>query len=285
MARITHWMALVCALLFACAVVRAQAEEAAISVSRVEPGDITNEKFEGAFYAYQPTYAALGGGEEFDLKFQISFKLRVWDHLFFGYTQTSVWNLYQESSPFHDTSYRPSLFYYEPDIWGSPTNSLGLATGFEHESNGKAGADSRSINTLFVRPLWLIGDREDYHWRIAPKLYTYLEKSDNDDIQQYRGYGDFTFALRHPEKFEVALTARQGTTSDHRSVLAEVSAPFKFFEGVPVVGWLRNLPGYLYLQVFSGYGETLIDYNVKGDTQIRIGISASRDTWSEGKSR
>ena len=104
---------------------------------RVEQNDIANERFGDAFYAHEPMYAALGGGEDFDAKLQISFKLRIWDHVFFGYTQTSIWDIYKESSPFRDTSYRPSLFYYKPDIWGQETNSLGLAVGAEHESNGK----------------------------------------------------------------------------------------------------------------------------------------------------
>lgn len=280
----TNWAALACAVLMAGAVMPVIAEDALIK-PRVEPDDIAGERFQGAFYAHEPIYGVLGGGDQFDAKFQVSFKLRIWDHTFFGYTQTSVWDLYDESSPFRDSSYRPSVFYYRPDIWGTETNSLGVATGLEHESNGKADTFSRSINTVFVRPLWLIGDRNDYHWRIAPKLYAYLEKSDNDDIQEYRGYGDFYFALRHPEKIEVALTARQGTTSDHRSLLAEFSVPFHAWDGIPVLEWFKNLPGLFYVQAFTGYGETLLEYNIKGDTHFRIGFAATRDNWAETKPR
>jgi outer membrane phospholipase A len=258
--------------------------ESAWITPRVEPPDLKDERFEGAFYAHEPTYATLGGGEGLDAKFQISFKLRIWDHIFFGYTQSSVWDLYKESSPFRDTSYRPSFFYYKPEIWGPENNSVGLAVGAEHESNGKAGAESRSINIAFIRPLWSLGDRDAYHWRIAPKLYAYIDKdSTNGDIQKYRGYGDFYLALRHPEQFEIALTARQGTTSDHRSVLAELSAPFKVFDGWPIFGLLKNLPGYFYVQSFWGWGETLLEYNIKGDAQLRVGIAAVRDTWAERK--
>jgi outer membrane phospholipase A len=281
---LTHWVALGCAAFMAGASAPAMAEDALLKPkARVEPGEIAGERFQGAFYAHEPIYGVLGGGDEFDAKFQFSFKLRIWDHTFFGYTQTSVWDLYEESSPFRDSSYRPSLFYYNPYQFyeSRTTGSLGFSAGLEHESNGKAEADSRSINTAFVRPLWLIGDREDYHWRIAPKLYAYLEKSDNNDIQKYRGYGDFYFALRHPDKIEVALTARQGTTSDHRSLLAEFSVPFSAWANIPVLKWFENLPGLFYVQAFKGYGETLIDYNIKGDTQFRVGISATRDNWAE----
>ena len=52
-----------------------------------------------------------------------------------------------------------------------------------------------------------------------------------------------------------------------------------------MLGWFNNLPGFLYVQAFSGWGETLLEYNVKSDPQVRIGISVTRDTWSEGKSR
>ncbi len=33
---------------------------------------------------------------------------------------------------------------------------------------------------------------------------------------------------------------------------------------------------FLHLQLLSGYGETLLDFNKKNDTQIRIGFSIAR---------
>jgi outer membrane phospholipase A len=249
---------------------------------RQEPPDIAAERFQGEFYAYEPIYALVGGGDDYDIKFQFSFKLRIANPIYFGFTQTSVWDLSESSAPFHDSSYRPSVFYYDPyRIYRNAGGSLGLMAGVEHESNGKSGPDSRSINILFARPLWLIGDEREYHWRISPRLYAYLEKEDNDDIQDYRGYGDFHVAYRHPKKAEVAVTARKGS-GDHYSLLAEYSLPFSEMGGVPLVGrWLKLFPAMFYAQLYNGWGETMLDYYRKEDTQFRIGISATRDSWAE----
>ena len=36
--------------------------------------------------------------------------------------------------------------------------------------------------------------------------------------------------------------------------------------------WL-NMNGYLHLQYFNGYGETLLGYNRREDSQFRVGLS------------
>jgi outer membrane phospholipase A len=39
---------------------------------------------------------------------------------------------------------------------------------------------------------------------------------------------------------------------------------------------LGNLGGYLHLQYFNGYGESLLDYNRKVRPQFRIGLMITR---------
>lgn len=70
---------------------------------------------------------------------------------------------------------------------------MGFAAGYERESNGKDGDDSRSLDILFVKPSFSFGDMADFRWTFTPKLHIHLEKEDNRDMVCYRGYGDFRF--------------------------------------------------------------------------------------------
>src|SRR5437773_7090282 len=115
-------------------------------------------------------YFVIGARSGYSTRFQISFKYRLFDQaaglgrdrpwlsgLYFGYTQNSVWDLSSQSRAFRDTSYRPSLFW-KWERAGDKTWIDAARFGAEHESSGKDGDRSRSINTLFIRPEW--------HWRL-----------------------------------------------------------------------------------------------------------------------
>ncbi|PZN31164.1 MAG: phospholipase, partial [Proteobacteria bacterium] len=118
-----------------------------------------------ALSVYEPMYFIVGGDEGFNAKFQISLRFRMFDDqgplaqrlpwiddLYLSYSQTSLWDLNELSSPFRDTSYRPRLFYSHDDLlrFDGGRVRLGLEAGFGHESNGRDGAESRSTNMLYV---------------------------------------------------------------------------------------------------------------------------------------
>lgn len=235
---------------------------------------------------HEPIYFSVGGKGGLNARFQLSFKFRpigpsddrlsgrgFWEDVYLGYTQTSLWDLHSLSKPFTDSSYRPSLFYHRYDIDADFLGGrLGLAAGLEHESNGKGANDSRSINIAFARPTLRWGDPEGWRLVVAPKFYGYLEKSENDDIQRFRGYGDFLFALEHPRSLKLAATFRAGT-SGHGSVLVDASYPFARINDVFPLGLVH---GYLHLQFFEGWGETLLHYDERAETQFRAGFMAVR---------
>lgn len=60
---------------------------------------------------------------------------------------------------------------------------------------------------------------------------------------------------------------RKGKRSDFGSVEVNLAIPYR---SVPL---LDRFKGWLMLQYFDGFGETLIDYNVKDDTQYRLGFA------------
>lgn len=245
------------------------------------------DRIVGGLSPYEPMYFVAGGDVgDVTARFQFSAQYRIFlteagerdtpgllddfsrilDDIYTGYTQTSVWDLSSSSAPFRDTSFRPSIYYFNPDLLGPESfpGQLGLQAGLEHESNGKSGDDSRSINILFARPIVTFGDPDAYHWTISPKVYAYLEKSDNPDIADYRGYVDLLLKYGHPDGLELSATLRKGTRKSFGS--AQVDATY------PVTRLLPHLGAFLHLQYFYGYEETILDYDKNAGSQIRAGL-------------
>jgi outer membrane phospholipase A len=73
------------------------------------------------------------------------------------------------STPFRDISFRPSLFW-QGAIPGEGLMPDMLRAGYEHESNGKDGVNSRSVNTLFAQPVWRTGFSDGRTLIFAPKV-------------------------------------------------------------------------------------------------------------------
>lgn len=228
----------------------------------------------------EPVYLLLGtrGGE--NAQFQLSLKYRIFDpdstpaewlpalaNVYMAYTQTSLWDLSANSKPFRDTSYRPGFFWQtEPGGQGFIPSTLRL--GYEHESNGKDGASSRSVDMLFVRPIWRKTFNDGSALVFAPKIYGYLDKKDNADIQRYRGYADWVVRYGYGDGWLMSSQLRYGT-AHHSAIQMDFSVPFR----KPI---FDRTGGFLMLQLYSGYGETLLDYNVKRKSQLRIGFSIVR---------
>ena len=234
----------------------------------------------GGITLNEPSYFILGAHNGMDARFQYSFKYQLFDELgpvaqavpwlgqlYLAYTQTSLWDLSSDSAPFKDTTYRPSLFWQKAAV-GEGLWPESWRVGIEHESNGKDGVDSRSMNTLFVRPEWRYQHDARHTLAVAPKFYIYLDKNENDDIQEYRGYTDLNVRYGDDDGLLLSTILRMGT-SGKGSAQADLTWPFK----QPVFG---KVGGFFHTQVFTGYGQTLLDYNQNADTQIRFGISLVR---------
>jgi len=249
------------------------------------PGDSLSTTGRGVFAHlsyYEPMYFAAGHNGDTNARLQLSFKYRLrqtddlrskafTDNLYFAYTQTSVWDLSAASRPFRDTTYSPQLFYYVPDTgWRSPFfTRMGFAAGVAHESNGKGGNDSRSINMPFIRPTWEFGDLTANHLTVSPKIYYYFGTKNNPDIAAYRGYVDLLVKYGSPDGWQLATTLRKGTKHWYSSVDTQFTYPLAKLIGS---AW----GGYLWIGYFNGYGEYLLDYNNRQHWRARIGYSIAR---------
>ncbi|QKS27890.1 MAG: phospholipase A [Candidatus Accumulibacter similis] len=255
-------------------------DRAPVTMLSVRSDNDPNRQDEGRLSFHEPMFFVAGAGSDANAQAQLSFKLRLYepadknsrrflDNLYFAYTQAAFWDLTADSKPFLDTNYIPSFFYYVPNTdWRVGGNAVGIAAGYEHESNGKDGDDSRSIDTLFVRPYFSFGDTGDFHWTFSPKLYVYIEKSENPDIQKYRGYGDFRFTYGKNDDWQAAWILRKGTKSSAFSSDLQFTYPLNRLSA--------GLSGYLMAQYFTGYGETLLDYNQREPWSVRVGYAISR---------
>ena len=252
-----------------------------VADAAVGPTDRDAARFASAFSPNEPNYFSAGSSGETNAKFQVSLKFRLFnpdtrtpflEKLYLAYSQTSIWALGTSSKPFYDSSYRPSAFFLDDDVSQWPFRNwsrLGFQAGLEHESNGKDAADSRSINTIFVRPTFTLPFWNDYFVSFAPKLYDYVEKEDNPDIAEYRGHGDYLIKVGKVDGLQLATTLRKGTSKDPYSAQFDLSYPLK-------TATFGNLGGYLHLQFFDGYGESLLDYNRHVRPQFRIGLMITR---------
>lgn len=191
-----------------------------------------------------------------ELNYQLSFKMKLVEKAFeapldlwFGYTQQSYWQAYNRaaSSPFRETNYQPELMAVLPlhaNIAGVDLRFVNL--GLVHQSNGQTSPLSRSWNRIYAE----LG-AERGNAAVSARLWKRLDnaRSDNDnaDILDFMGYGDVHATLRDAGH-EYSLTARRNLRARHGSLQAGWAFPLS-----------RNLKGYL--QAFSGYGQSLIDYN------------------------
>jgi phospholipase A1 len=234
--------------------------------------------------AYEPVYFLFGvdpGREK--SKFQFSFKYKLFnapfdsrglnslvDGLHLAYTQTSYWDLESDSKPFDDSSYKPELFYLIPKIdlelpW---VKIFGIQSGFQHESNGKGGDESRSTNYLYIKPIMAISLFDEAYLTVAPKLWMYVmnEDENNPDLADYRGYFDLQVQAGVPMGLCVDTHTRWAKAGP--SIQADVSYPLTSF-------FNNGLNLYLHLQYFNGYAERLKEYKSKEEI-FRIGFSLSR---------
>ena len=201
--------------------------------------------------------------------FRLSLRTKVWDNpvgdngdIWFAYTQTAYWQAYNtdNSSPFRETNYMPEVF----SAWriGLPLGERWrwelLSLGFKHQSNGRGSVlgISRSWNRVYAKFGFKAQDTEVY---LRPWVRVFREDpDDNADIEDFLGYGDL-HVIRHLNQSRLELTARLNPSTSK----GMVRLGYHF----PLVGDLHG-----YLSVFSGYGESLLDYNHR-QTTLSAGIS------------
>ena len=207
-----------------------------------------------------------------ETKFQLSFKTKVIQSIFWGYgdlwvayTQIAHWQIYNNtlSRPFREVNYEPELILNFPvkfNIFGFKTRMVGVA--FNHSSNGKSDPFSRSWNRIIFHAGF---ERKNWSVYIRPWLRMSDAKDDNPDITEYLGRGDLNI-----------IYAKNGNIvsfigSSNLNSITRLRGNVEFSWSYPIK---NNLKGYL--QISHGFGESLIDYN---NEQTTIGVGVSLIEW------
>lgn len=241
--------------------------------------------FKRHLFPLEPMYF-IAGSKTPNARFQISFKYQLVDsgnrlagwsgqatNFYVGYTQTSFWHWNRISAPFEDNNYKPEFHYLWPGLTklGGHDLSLSVQTGVQHESNGRDGPFSRSLNLAYIRPRLLLGEPGGWQASFAPGPVVYLgDLSDNPDLPRYRGYGDVRLVLGKTDSVQLATIARIGNRADRGSVQLDLSYPMNKLTG-------GGLTWYLHGQFFTGYGESFLRYRQR-DTEYRLGFSLYRES-------
>lgn len=206
-----------------------------------------------------------------EVKYQLSFKTKLWENilndngaLWFAYTQQSHWLLYNRevSSPFRETNYEPEVILsLRTDVAVTGIRWRMLNLGLVHQSNGRGLPLSRGWNRVYAQ----FGlERDNFALLLRPwiRLPSSDDKDDNPDITDYMGNGDVLINYSNGAHVYSAL-GRYGAGGGHGAL--------QLSWGFPIAHTLKG-----YVQVFSGYGESLIDYN---HNQTSIGLGVSLQEW------
>ena len=215
-----------------------------------------------------------------ETKFQFSFKADIGDQVnvdWFGirtvrvwaaYTQQSWWQMFntRNSSPFRETNYEPELIATIGTLQDSGLKLINF--GWEHQSNGKPLPESRSWNRLYLQGGWEWNDSVSFlargWWRIPESA----SNDDNPDITDYVGRADIVARWEPLDKSQaVALLLRNNLSGAHNRSFVQLdwATPQRFGNAAR-----------FHLQITSGYGESLIDYNYR---QTTVGLGFSFREW------
>ena len=195
-----------------------------------------------------------------EVQFQLSIKTPLavnlfnWPiDLFAAYTVRSFWQLYnaEASSPFRETNHEPDFWLqarYDWEIFGFRNNISAL--GISHMSNGQGGSLSRSWNRIYAA---IAFERGDLVFMLKPwiRIQEDPDDDDNPDITDYYGHGELWMAYKHG-RHTFSMMTRNNLESGFSRGAVELGWSFPLFDYPFLKG---------YLHYFSGYGESLIDYN------------------------
>ena len=211
-----------------------------------------------------------------EAKFQLSLRTKlaqdvplIGGDVWVAFTQQATWQIYNgaDSKPFRNTDYQPEAIYVLPTAkslrelpfgWRWRYTQFALA----HQSNGQSDPLSRSWNRVYVGAGFERGDWS-FTARYNQRLREDLATDNNPDLVAFRGRGEFQLGWAHGLQTASLLYRTSLTNAKYGALQAEWTYPI-FKDQPSGLRW--------FVQGFSGYGETLTDYNFR-QTSIGAGLT------------
>jgi len=206
--------------------------------------------------------ADIGSQQQIDLLGIKTFRLWI------AYTQQSNWQIFnaRNSSPFRETNYEPELI---ATFGTGHTAGLKLINlGWVHQSNGRPLPESRSWNRLYLQGGWEWENNTSFMVRGWKRIAENPVNDDNPDIASHIGRAELVARWEPGDKSQaVAFLLRNNLGRKHNRSYVQIdwATPAKFGNAARV-----------HVQVTSGYGESLIDYNHR---QTTFGLGFSFREW------
>ena len=193
------------------------------------------------------------------------------DSLWFSYSQQSYWQLFSShiSRPFRTTDHEPEVIYVYPTDAKLPFDWRLRYTGagLVHQSNGQSLPLSRSWNRVYL----MAGAELDDRWMVQARVWKRIAENaasdDNPGIENTIGRGELKTMWNFNQQHTFGAT---WLTSLRQQSNGSIRLEWLRSLGARDDGGKSNLR--LHTQLFSGYGDSLIDYNRKR-TVFSVGLS------------
>lgn len=213
------------------------------------------------------------GIKKAELKYQLSFKVPVWRNilkrrstLYLAYTQLSYWQAYNRVAFFRETDYEPELYLANEVNWclfgDWKFNFINI--GAIHQSNGFGNELERSWNRVYLEVI--LSSNDNWMFSLKPWIVFHDRafREHNPNIADYLGYGRILIAYKIGRQV-IALQAHNIIESGAKHASGELTWSF------PITSYING-----YLQVFSGYGQSLIEYDHRTNS---AGIGLTLNNW------
>ena len=184
--------------------------------------------------------------------------------LWFAYTHRVHWQVYntRASRPFRETNYEPeAILTFGTGNEGNGFKLINL--GLSHQSNGIDPREHRGWSRWYVQGGWEWGS-----FSVLARLWHIIPQSDDDNpnIDSFYGHGDIVARYQSARGVVTSVLLRGNDATGLGFVQVDMASP-----SLRALGGLK-----FHLQLTSGYGETLIDYNFR---QRTIGVGVSFGDW------